>query len=97
MSDLNVVALLTAKPGSEDVVRDALSKLTSATREEEGCLHYELHVSAADPTVFVTVERWRSQDDLDAHLKTPHIAEAMTVAGEHLAAPPAIHPLVPVA
>jgi quinol monooxygenase YgiN len=37
-----------------------------------------------------------SQDDLNAHMTTPHIAEALTIAGEHLAAAPAIHPLVPV-
>ncbi len=97
MSDLNVVALLVAKPGSEGVVRDALTKLVAATLQEEGCLGYELSVSAADPATFVTVERWRSQDDLNAHMQTPHIAEVLATAGDHLAAPPAIHPLVPVA
>ncbi|MDO9354798.1 MAG: putative quinol monooxygenase [Solirubrobacteraceae bacterium] len=97
MSDLNVVALLTAKPGSEDVVSGALTKLAAATREEEGCVSYELLVSQADPSTFITIERWRSQDDLDAHMQTPHIAEALAAAGPHLAAAPAIHPLAPVA
>lgn len=97
MPDIDVVALITAKPGSEDVVREALSSLVEPTRAEEGCIDYYLTVSAADPTVFVTVERWRSQDALDAHMKTPHIAEAFGAAGEHLAAPPAIHPLQSIA
>ena len=97
MPDLHVVAILTAKSGSEGVVGDALSKLVGPTREEEGCLAYDLSVSAVDPTAFVTVERWRSQDDLNAHMKTPHVAEALATAGDHLAAAPAIHPLVPVA
>ena len=93
---LQVVATITAKPGSEDIVRDALSELVSGTRTEEGCMVYELFQSAADPTVFVTVETWREQSDLDAHQQTPHLKQAFATAGEHLAGPPAIHPLNPV-
>lgn len=93
---LDVVAVITAKPGSEEVVQQALSELVTATRTEEGCLSYALNRSAADPAVFVTVEQWREQADLDAHLQTPHLQHALAVAGEHLAAPPAIHPLQPV-
>jgi quinol monooxygenase YgiN len=93
---LQVVATITAKPGSESIVREALSELVTGTRGESGCLAYELFQSAADPTVFITVETWQGQADLDAHLKTPHLQQAFAVAGEHLAGPPAIHPLNPV-
>ena len=93
---LLVVATMTAKPGSETVVRDALRALAASSREEEGNVGYELYQSAADPTVFVTQEHWRGQADLDAHMQTPHVEQAFAVAGEHLAAPPAIHPLQPV-
>lgn len=96
MSDLNVVALLTSKPGSEEIIRGALEALAVSTRTESGCLAYELYTSAADPTVFVTVEKWASQADLDGHMASPHIATALAIAGDHLAAAPAIHPLVPV-
>lgn len=94
---LQVVAVITAKPGSEEIVLGALRDLVGATRGEEGCLSYELNRSVADETVFVTVEQWREQADLDAHLQTPHLQKALEVAGEHLAVPPAIHPLSPVA
>ena len=93
MPDLDVVAVLTAKPGSERIVEDALTALVGPTRAEEGCVSYTLSVSTADPSSFVTVERWRSQSDLDAHLQTDHVQRALAVAGEHLAVPPAIHPL----
>ncbi len=94
--DLNVVALLTAKPGSEEIIREVLESLAVATRAEPGCLGYALYASAADPTVFITVEKWASQADLDGHMTSPHIAEALTIATDHLAVAPAIHPLVPV-
>lgn len=96
MPELSVVAVLTAKQGQEDVVRQALSALVPPTLAEEGCLAYELFESGAAPGVFVTQERWRGQDDLDAHMQTPHVAQAFASAGESLAAAPGIHPLVPV-
>lgn len=90
---LRVVATITAQPGSEQIVHDALRELVGPTREEEGCLSYQLYRSVADPTVFVTVEEWREQADLDGHLQTPHLQKALADAGEHLAVEPAIHPL----
>ena len=86
MPDLSVVAVLVAKPGSEAVLRDALVALVPPTLLEEGCLAYELNESGAAPGTFVTVERWRAQADLDAHLQTPHVAQAFAAAGEALAA-----------
>jgi quinol monooxygenase YgiN len=44
----------------------------------------------------VTVESWRSQADLDAHLRTTDIATALAAADGHLAGDIAIHPLVTV-
>lgn len=96
MPELSVVAVLVAKAGQEDVVREALSALVPPTREEEGCLAYELYESAASPGTFVTQERWRGQGDLDGHLQTAHVQQALAAAGDALATAPGIHPLVPV-
>ena len=95
MPDLHVVAVLPAKPGQEETVRAALTALVEPTRAEEGCLSYDLYESAAAPGTFVTVELWRGQADLDAHLKTPHVQQALGAAGDALDGPPAIHPLTP--
>ena len=56
MSELHVVATIPAKPGSEDTVRALLTTLVAETRQEEGCLSYDLFESAAVPGTFVTVE-----------------------------------------
>ncbi|MGI9157684.1 MAG: putative quinol monooxygenase [Marmoricola sp.] len=93
MSELHVVATIPAKPGSEDVIREALSALVTSTREEDGCVSYDLYESSAAPGTFVTIEVWRSQDDLDAHLRSPHLGEAFAAAGDHLAGDVSIHPL----
>jgi quinol monooxygenase YgiN len=93
---IHVVAVITAKPGSEDAVRAALTDLVGPTREEAGCRSYDLSESQAAPGTFITVEEWSDPSDLDTHLQTEHVQAALAATGEHLAAPPAIHPLVPV-
>ena len=93
MSDLRTVALIPAKPGSEDVVREALTTLAAATQQHRGCVDYVLYESAANPGTFVTVETWESQDDLDAHMQTDDISAALAAADGHLGGDIAIHPL----
>jgi quinol monooxygenase YgiN len=68
-----LTAMVKAKPGQEDVVKEALLSLVEPTRKEAGCLCYNLHQSKADPTQFNFYEQWASQDDLNAHGKTPHM------------------------
>jgi quinol monooxygenase YgiN len=47
-------------------------ELVAATRQEDGCLSYELLQQTDDPTRFVLVEEWESQEHLDAHTRTEH-------------------------
>ncbi len=96
MPELTVVATIPARPDTEDAIRAALQALASETRKEEGCLAYDLFESASAPDTFVTVERWTSQEALDAHLASAHVAEAFGAAEGALAGEVAIHPLVPV-
>lgn len=96
MSDLQVVATIPATPEAAEAIRTALSTLVEQTRQEDGCLSYDLFESAAAPNTFVTVERWRDQAALDEHMRSPHLAEAFTAAAGGLAGDVAIHPLNPV-
>ena len=93
MSELRVVATIPTDPEAGDAVRAGLTELVEATRAEDGCLAYEAFESTATPGVFVTIESWRSQEDLDAHMTTPHIAKAFETLGGVLTGDVAIHPL----
>lgn len=93
MPVLNTVALIRAQDGSVDVVRDALTELKARTREEEGCLRYDVFESAVAPGTFVTVEEWTDQSALDQHLTSTHIAAALTAVDGALTSAPEIHPL----
>jgi quinol monooxygenase YgiN len=93
---LRVVATLPLDPSRSAEVSAALSTLAAASREEEGCYAYDVFESTTAPGTFVTVEAWRSQEDLDAHMSTPHIGTAFEVLGPALAGDIAIHPLTSV-
>lgn len=93
MTTVDVVAVIKAKAGSEAIVQEGLKALAEPSRKEDGCLSYELFVSIAEPGTFVTVEAWTSQADLDAHMASPHLAEAIAASGEHFGEAPVIHVL----
>jgi len=91
MPALDVVAVITATPGAEAIVEGALTSLVGPSRQDHGCLSYDLFASESAPGTFVTIEQWESQADMDAHMASPHLAEALTVAGDHFDGMPAIH------
>lgn len=91
---ITVIATLTAKPGGETEIRNALRSLAAPSLAEKGCLLYELYASATDPTVFVTIERWTDQDALEAHWKTGHVASAFATAGKYLTGEPVTQLLI---
>jgi len=68
-----LTAMVKAKPGQEDAVKEALLSLVEPTRKEPGCLCYNLHQSKADPSHFMFYEQWASKVDLDAHGTMPHM------------------------
>ena len=61
-------------PGMRAKVLELARPCWEATREEKGCIRYELFVSAEDDVTLQFIEEWADLDSLRAHLKTPHIA-----------------------
>ena len=92
MADISVVAVITAKAGHGDEVEAMLRGLAESAHGEDGCMLYSLQRGLEDRDVFVTVEKWSSQDALQAHLGGPGIAAAMATGGALLAGPPQIIP-----
>ncbi len=87
---IHVMASIVVQPAHADAAKAILVELARATRNEPGCLSYELFQRPDQRHVFQTVEGWREPADADAHMKTPHVAAAIAAAGPMFAAPPAI-------
>jgi quinol monooxygenase YgiN len=77
-NSIRIVAKVVAKPVSVDQVCSILSDLIEPTRNESGCICYELLQNRTDPTDFTFVEEWETDAAIDAHLTTRHIKDALT-------------------
>ncbi|TVM34494.1 antibiotic biosynthesis monooxygenase [Oceanidesulfovibrio marinus] len=82
-----VLAMLKFKGPIPQSVLDYLPEVVAKTRAEEGCNSYVPHVPMdGEANQIYLHESWRSKEDLDIHLKTPHLQKLVEVAGPHLAA-----------
>lgn len=82
-----VIATLTVKPEMKAELLMAAKECIAATRQEKGCLAYELFESALDPSKLIFVEEWESAEYLPLHSKADHMKTFGRVAVKCLAAP----------
>ena len=70
-----VHAVWTAQPGKEDVVRDAIEKLTPPSRSEPGNRFYQAYQSPEEPSVFRLLEVYDDEEAYAAHGASEHFAQ----------------------
>ena len=87
---VTVIAKVKAKPGKESDVMQLLLSLGEPSRRDAGCLNYDLHRSADDPSSFLFHENWTSRDHLDRHLAKPDLQATLAKAGAMVAVAPEI-------
>lgn len=86
-----IIARISSIPDAAPQFREILQALVAPSRNEPGCLSYELFQDAEQPGDFITVERWVDDSAADAHLATPHVAAAIAQASSLFGQPPLIH------
>ncbi|WP_271409282.1 putative quinol monooxygenase [Pseudomonas sp. Q1-7] len=84
---LYLVATLKAAKGSEDKLLNALKALVPLSRQEPGCVRYDLHVDREDPSVLIVYEIWRDEDALNEHASSPHFQHFLKIANPLLSTP----------
>lgn len=81
MSNVRVVAVITAKPGKRDEVLAAFNANVPNVHAEDGCIEYGANVdadgvgfaAAFGSDTFVVIETWESLDHLKAHAASDHM------------------------
>ncbi len=100
---INVVAVITAKPGMRDAVLQAFRANVPAVKAEQGCVEYGAVVDLENgpkfqtkfgADTFLVIEKWESMDALKAHAASPHMA-AYAAKTKDLLASRTIHILTP--
>jgi quinol monooxygenase YgiN len=75
MAAVTIVAILKARKGKEQQLRDELLKVVTPSRAEAGCLEYVLHESQEHPEQFVFYETWTDETALQEHIASSHYQE----------------------
>lgn len=82
---IRVASRMKVKPGKEDEAHKALMALLLKTRDEKGCLSYDLYKSKFDilnekdcPSYFLLKEKWRDGEAINFHVSTDFFGEFMS-------------------
>lgn len=73
MTQLTNVVFIHAKPGMTAQLGARLADLVDISRQEPGCLNYDLHQSNDDPDLWFVYENWKAPSDLDLHMHMPYM------------------------
>ena len=73
MSTLTIVAKILAKENHRDLVKKELLKLIPITKQEKGCINYDLHRDNENPNLFLFFENWESRDLWQLHMNNTHL------------------------
>ena len=80
MIRLNAFFTLKEGASTEDVLA-ITNELVAKSRQDEGCLGYDLFQSTTNPQIFMFCESWENADVLDKHSKAPHFTSAVPSLG----------------
>ncbi|WP_394131941.1 putative quinol monooxygenase [Shewanella maritima] len=77
MSKLTIIANIIAKQDNIEHVKAELIKLIAITRQEQGCINYDLHQDNENPAHFTFYENWTSRELWQTHMNNQHLANYM--------------------
>ena len=84
---ITLVAIAQAKPGREKVLEETLLALVPQTRQEAGCINYDLHRSLNKPGMLMFYENWVDRAALEKHRMMPYMVDLRAKAADLLAEP----------
>ena len=61
--------------------REAMERMVTASRAEQGCIGYSYAQDVLDPETVHVIEKWRDRDAVQFHFATPHMAAWREVMG----------------
>lgn len=79
-----LIARLNVEPGTRDTLIAAAKPCIAATRQEVGCIRYELAADVLDPNVLVFTEEWENRECLATHFTQPHMDVWREASAPHI-------------
>ncbi|MBN9221206.1 MAG: antibiotic biosynthesis monooxygenase [Mesorhizobium sp.] len=72
---LLIIGTIRLPPDRLEQARPAMERMVLASRAEDGCLEYSYAQDVLDAGLIRVAEAWRDRSALDAHFRSPHIAD----------------------
>ncbi len=72
-----IVAQFKAKFGKEDELKQVLNNVAKYSQKEEGVINYRLFQDNNSLGYFFTIEEFKDQKSVDAHMETAHVKQAI--------------------
>ncbi|MER8630710.1 antibiotic biosynthesis monooxygenase [Mesorhizobium opportunistum] len=72
---LLIIGTIRLPPDKFEEAKAAMERMISGSRAEDGCLEYSYARDVLDAGMIRVTEVWRDRPALDAHFRSPHIAE----------------------
>jgi|TARA_B110000263_G_scaffold249441_1_gene267035 quinol monooxygenase YgiN len=86
---LGVLATIKIKPGTNKKFEDAMRRMSEAvTDNEDGNYYYDIYRD--DDVTYIVMEKYASQEDIDAHGKSDHMRSIGAEMGQFMAGPPEV-------
>jgi quinol monooxygenase YgiN len=79
---VRVVAPNYIKPENVKTAEPLFREIIAATRKEAGCIEYRLFTKPEEPGLFVFIEEWKTQADLDKHMASEHFTRLIPQIGK---------------
>ena len=76
MDEINLLVFIEVMPGKRAEQIEAYKALKPLVEAEPGCRRYELLADSNDENRFILIEKWASQEALDAHDNSEHMVAA---------------------
>lgn len=58
------------------------SELINETRKEDGCIEYSLYEELNNEDMMCFIEKWKSQESLEAHIESKHFKRIVPLLNE---------------
>lgn len=86
-----LIARLKVRADKVEEAKSAALAIVAESRNEAGCVNYDIHQSIEDETLFFWHETWANKAAIDEHFATPFFGEFFKVVEEVAAEPPQIN------
>ena len=82
MNKITCIGKVVAKKEHHLIVKEELLKLLEPTRNEDGCINYDLHMDRESANIFFFHDTWESEAHLNAHLESEHVKSCIAIIGD---------------